>query len=93
MRAVTIPYPKNKTTYKMDTQRLLLFVGLALILFLLWDAWQREINPPPVQPAVSERAATPTTAADVPVGTEAAPATSPSQVPGDDQVVQRAESL
>jgi YidC/Oxa1 family membrane protein insertase len=93
MRVVTIPYPKNKTIYKMDTQRLLLFVGLSLVLFLLWDAWQREVNPPPVQPAISERATTPSTAADVPVSTEAAPTTSPSQVPAGDEAVQRAESL
>ena len=77
----------------MDTQRLLLFVGLSLVLFLLWDAWQREINPPPITPAVSERAATSSTAADVPIGTESAPVVSPSQVPGGDQVVQRGESL
>jgi len=77
----------------MDTQRLLLFVGLSLVLFLLWDAWQREVNPPPVTPAVSERTATPATAADVPMGTESAPGTSPAQVPGGDEVVQRGTSL
>jgi YidC/Oxa1 family membrane protein insertase len=77
----------------MDTQRLLLFVGLSLVLFLLWDAWQREVNPPPVTPAVSEQAGTPSTAADVPMGTETTPAPSPSQVPAGDEVVQRGESL
>ena len=77
----------------MDTQRLLLFVGLSLVLFLLWDAWQREINPPPVKPAVTERAATASTAADVPVGTEPAAGTTPSQVPTGEALLQRGESL
>ena len=80
----------------MDTQRLLLFVGLSLVLFLLWDAWQREINPPVERPvAVSKQAPspTPTGASDVPMGAETAPAASPSQVPGGDEVVQRGEAL
>ncbi len=80
----------------MDTQRILLFVGLSLVLFLLWDAWQREINPPPVETpsaTVSEQPPRAATASDVPIGTESAPAATPSQVPGSDEVVQQAESL
>jgi YidC/Oxa1 family membrane protein insertase len=80
----------------MDTQRILLFVGLSLVLFLLWEAWQREINPPVDKPAVTVTETKPQSAArasDVPIGTATAPAETPSQVPGSDEVVQRAESL
>jgi len=31
----------------METQRLLLVVALALILFMIWDAWEKYQNPPP----------------------------------------------
>ena len=31
----------------MDTQRLILFAVFSLSIFMLWDAWQREQNPPP----------------------------------------------
>ena len=73
----------------MDTQRLLLFVGLFLVLFLLWDAWQREVNPPPEKPATSVSQQTPaaSTAINVPMGTQTAPAAAPSQVPGSDEAV------
>lgn len=80
----------------MDTQRLLLFVGLSLVLFLLWDAWQREINPPVEKPAaaVSEQMSRPSSPSDVPIGTETStPAASPAQVPGGDDVVQRGKTL
>jgi YidC/Oxa1 family membrane protein insertase len=80
----------------MDTQRLLLFVGLSLVLFLLWNAWQREINPPVEKPAaaVSEQTSRPSGAGDVPIGTETStPAISPVQVPGGDEVVQRGKTL
>ncbi len=33
----------------MDTQRLLLVVALGLILFMIWDAWEKYQNPPPPQ--------------------------------------------
>ena len=78
----------------MDTQRLLLFVGLGLVLFMLWEAWQREVNPPPAQPAVTQPTATPSAPSDVPVGAESRPAVqAPSLVPAGDDVVQRSESL
>ena len=78
----------------MDTQRLLLFVGLGLVLFMLWEAWQREVNPPPAQPAVTQKGVTPGSPSDVPVGAEARPAAeAPSLVPAGDDVVQRSESL
>ena len=31
----------------MDTKRLILFAVFSLSIFMLWDAWQREHNPPP----------------------------------------------
>ena len=79
----------------MDTQRLLLFVGLFLVLFLLWDAWQREVNPPAETPATSVTQQTPSaaSASDVPMGSQTTPAAVPSQVPGSDEVVHRSESL
>ena len=78
----------------MDTQRLLLFVGLSLVLFLLWEAWQREINPPPEKPVITEQTRTTATPSDVPTGAETSPvAEAQSQVPGGDAVVQRSESL
>ena len=57
----------------MDTQRLLLFVGLSLVLFLLWEAWQREVNPPPALPVVTEQTSASKAQADVPVGAESRP--------------------
>ncbi|MDH5570413.1 MAG: membrane protein insertase YidC [Gammaproteobacteria bacterium] len=36
----------------MEQQRLILFIALSLVLFLIWDAWQREINPQPVNQPV-----------------------------------------
>lgn len=44
----------------MDNQRLILYVGLALVLYLIWNAWQRE-HLPPVQiseadPTISSQA-------------------------------------
>ncbi len=78
----------------MDTQRLLLFVGLSLVLFLLWEAWQREVNPPPEKPVVTEPSLTPSAPSDVPVGAESRPtAQAQPQVPAGDDVVQRSQSL
>ncbi len=78
----------------MDTQRLLLFVGLGLVLFLLWEAWQREVNPPPEKPPVTEQAVTPGAPTDVPVGADTRPISqAPSQVPGSGEIVQRSDSL
>ncbi len=78
----------------MDTQRLLLFVGLGLVLFLLWEAWQREVNPPPEKPVATAPSATSTAPSDVPVGAETRPTVdAPAQVPGSDEVVQRSKRL
>jgi len=35
----------------MDTQRLILVLALGLVLYMIWDAWQRENAPQPVTPA------------------------------------------
>ena len=47
----------------MDTQRLILFAVFSLSIFMLWDAWQRENNPPP---AVTQTTTVPQKASDVP---------------------------
>ncbi len=58
----------------MDTQRLILFAVFSLSIFMLWDAWQRENNPPP---AVTQTTSTPQKAGDVPTSSisNAKPAT------------------
>ena len=68
----------------MEQQRLLLFIALALILFLLWDAWQRDFGPQPVAPVAAPGVpGQPAGAADVPLGPDT-PAQAPSMqaVPG-----------
>ena len=47
----------------MDTQRLILFAVFSLSIFMLWDAWQRENNPPP---PVTQTTSVPQKAGDVP---------------------------
>jgi len=39
----------------MENNRLLLFVALAAVSFLLWDAWQRDYGPAPVAPTAQTR--------------------------------------
>jgi YidC/Oxa1 family membrane protein insertase len=53
-----------------DTQRLILFVIFTFSAFMLWNAWERERNPPP--PAVVAKSAAP-----LPAGTA-----TPADVPG-----------
>ena len=63
----------------MDTQRLILVLALGLILYMIWDAWQRENAPRPtettqaVQPAPSAPSAD--ASLDVPVAATAPAAT------------------
>ncbi|MCW9025600.1 MAG: membrane protein insertase YidC [Gammaproteobacteria bacterium] len=68
----------------MEQQRLILFIALSLVLFLIWDAWQREINPPPQQmttpTTTSQGTATVQQDADVPVG-ETSAVTSAAMLP------------
>ncbi|MBU2978439.1 membrane protein insertase YidC [Alteromonas sp. C1M14] len=40
----------------MESQRSFLLIGLALVSFLLWQQWQQDYGPQPVQPNVSEQA-------------------------------------
>ncbi len=61
----------------MEQQRLILFIALSLVLFLIWDAWQREFSPQPVAPLseISTTASPATPAnADVPVADVTRPA-------------------
>lgn len=58
----------------MDLQRLFLYIALALLLFLVWDAWQRDYNPArQAQPTAAQQPETPaatgpTPPTDVPSG-------------------------
>ena len=58
----------------MDNQRLFLFFALALVLMLIWQAWEQEHAPPPIATAPTSTSATaPASAPDVPrVATSAA---------------------
>jgi YidC/Oxa1 family membrane protein insertase len=49
----------------MDTQRLILFIIFSFSVLMLWEAWQREQQPPPKPP---EQAATQTGKAPAPLG-------------------------
>ncbi|MCK4709427.1 MAG: membrane protein insertase YidC, partial [Gammaproteobacteria bacterium] len=42
----------------MENQRTLLYISLAMILFLLWSSWQQDYGPQPVQTQSSESAST-----------------------------------
>lgn len=69
----------------MEQQRLFLFVALAFIGFLLWQAWQEDYGPKPQPAEVTRQAEQPSTDAipgeDIPV------AETPSQVPAADSDV------
>lgn len=59
----------------MEQQRLILFIALSLVLFLIWGAWQREFSPHPVTPVsqtssgkiITSPPVSPVPGADVPV--------------------------
>jgi YidC/Oxa1 family membrane protein insertase len=68
----------------MEQQRFFLFIALAIISFLLWDAWQKEFAPQPVATITTPQSVDDTvSAADIPEGadtpamTKAAPASIP----------------
>jgi YidC/Oxa1 family membrane protein insertase len=49
----------------MDTQRLILVLALGLVMYMIWDAWQRENTPQPVAPTeISKSAAEKTRPSD-----------------------------
>lgn len=50
----------------MDTTRLILVLSLSLVIFLLWDAWQRDYGVPPPTVSADETAAITEPAHDVP---------------------------
>ncbi len=63
----------------MEQQRLILFIALSLVLFLIWNAWQREFSPQPLTPLtqiMGKRASSPppalTPSPDVPLAETAA---------------------
>ncbi len=61
----------------MDTQRLILFIALAFVLLLLWQAWEQDYGPAPSapvtqdSPATQEVPATSAPVADIPQGAPA----------------------
>jgi YidC/Oxa1 family membrane protein insertase len=81
----------------MDTQRLLLFGALVLVSFLLWDAWQKEVNPPPAATAPTTQTNVPAGAAgtqDVPVGTDSrAPTATAAAVPQSSEILPHETTL
>ena len=65
----------------MGNQRLLLYLSLGLVLFLIWQAWEAEYGPQPVPPAPPQVSETervqPTPAQDVPEAAEVPQAAQP----------------
>jgi len=51
----------------METNRLILFISLFLVTFLLWDAWQRDYGPQPVAENTSVASSAEIKKADIPV--------------------------
>lgn len=63
----------------MESQRSFLIIGLVLVSFLLWQQWQVDYGPKPVQPIESPASQPPTTAsADVPSSVPSSSVTSVS---------------
>ena len=56
----------------MEQQRFFLFIALAIILFLLWDAWQKDYGPQPVPSVTTTQTETTSTvkAVDIPEGAD-----------------------
>ena len=73
----------------MDTKRLILFVVFSMSIFMLWDAWQREQNPPPAttqttaQTPANAGVPTPTMIQPESNGLPVAPAANPQLVKGE----------
>lgn len=68
----------------MEQQRLFLFIALAIILFLLWDAWQKDFGPQPVPTVATIQGNTKSTAraVDIPEGTDSPViASTPGSIP------------
>jgi YidC/Oxa1 family membrane protein insertase len=70
----------------MDTQRMLLFVALALVLVMMYSAWQADYGPRPAAPAATEAAPAQAAGAPAPAAGDvppAGPAATPTAVPGE----------
>lgn len=68
----------------MEQQRFFLFIALAIISFLLWDAWQKDFGPQPVQTVATPQPVDQVQqTADIPEGTDtpAVSATSAANIP------------
>src|SRR5690349_18437556 len=68
----------------MDTQRLILFVVFSFSLLLLWEAWQKQLNPPAPRTA-TEQATTP-----IPSSSVEGPGVKGAAVPGSSSTASRA---
>src|SRR5690242_9599249 len=68
----------------MDTQRLILFVVFSFSLLLLWEAWQKQLNPPTPRTA-TEQATTP-----IPSSSVEGPGVKGAAVPGSSSTASRA---
>ena len=58
----------------MESQRSFLLIGLAMVSFLLWQQWQVDYGPQPVQPVESQQ----TTGSDAPSGNGDVPIATPN---------------
>ena len=79
----------------MEQQRFFLFIALAIISFLLWDAWQTDFGPKPVATVATPQIINSSdNAADIPEGadTPAVSATTPSNIPQATQQTKLASS-
>src|SRR5437867_6571035 len=64
----------------MDTQRLILFAVFAFSVFMLWEAWQRQHQPPP--PVIAQQPATQPAAPPAATPGAGAGAAKTAEVPG-----------
>ena len=73
----------------MDNQRLFLFLALALVVMLLWDAWQKDYGPKPPASVVSETLPKPAPAAvpEAPPSVVSDTGAVPGAPPGQSQVM------
>lgn len=73
----------------MDTQRLILFIAFSFSLLLLWDAWQKQHEPPPAKEVVSHS----TSADQPPKPTESLSGRPVGAQPGGESVLSHGQSV
>ncbi len=65
----------------MDNQKLILFLALAIVTLLLWDAWEEKYNPQPLRVVENSVKTTEPAPVVTPSGTPAIPAEQASDIP------------